>query len=102
MNSLLKFDPKNTELLSQKQKLLSSAIEDTEERLKTLRTAAQKAKEMLESGELGQDKYDALQREIIDTENKLKKLQSQSKDTSKALESSSSGLDKLASSADNA
>lgn len=51
---LQKLDPSNTELLTQKQKLLKEA--------------QKQAKEQLENGELGQDKYDALQRELIETD----------------------------------
>ena len=76
---LLKLDPTNTELLAQKQKLLSSAISDTKERLKTLREADKQAKEQLANGEIGQEQYDALQREIIETEQKLKSLEKQAK-----------------------
>ena len=72
VNRLLKLDPKNTQLLEQKQRLLKEAIQDTEKRLETLKNADKQAKRQLDSGDLGRDKYDALQREIIDTENKLK------------------------------
>ena len=71
---LLKLDPSNTELLSQKQKLLKDAISATKEKLDALKTAQEQAKQQLENGDLGQDKYDALQREIIETEEYLKKL----------------------------
>lgn len=74
-------DPTNTELLSQKQKLLQASIKDTETRLESLKQADKKAKSQLESGDLGQDKYDALQREIVDTEQKLKSLNDQLKKT---------------------
>lgn len=74
VNKLLKLDPTNTELLAQKQKLLKTAINETEDKLKALREADKVAKEQLESGDLGQDKYDALQREIIETEEQLKAL----------------------------
>ncbi len=74
VNRLLKLDPKNTELLAQKQKLLQQEIGQTEDKLKTLKDADKQAKAQLDSGDLGQDKYDALQREIVDTENKLKSL----------------------------
>jgi phage-related minor tail protein len=65
---LLKLDPSNTELLSQKQRLLKDAIGETKEKLETLKTAQEQAKKQLEEGTLGQDKYDALQREIEETE----------------------------------
>lgn len=75
VNKLLKFNPDSTALYEQKQRLLADAIEDTKDRLETLKKANEEAKRQLESGDLGQDKYDALQREIIETENKLKSLE---------------------------
>ena len=74
LNKLLKLDPSNTELLSQKQKALKEAVSATKERLDALKQAQQQAKEQLENGTLGQDKYDALEREIVETEEKLKSL----------------------------
>ena len=72
VNKLLKLDPANTELLAQKQKLLKDAIGSTKEKLDALKTAQEQAKQQLENGDLGQDKYDALQREIIETEQEPK------------------------------
>lgn len=83
---LLKLDPTNTELLTQKQKLLKDAIASTSEKLETLKEAQKQAKEQLERGELGQNKYDALQREIIETEQELRRLQEQAASTSVSLE----------------
>ncbi len=74
VNKLLKLDPANTELLAQKQKLLKDAVGSTKEKLDALKTAQEQAKQQLENGDLGQDKYDALQREIIETEQELQKL----------------------------
>ena len=71
---LLKLDPSNTELLSQKQDKLKDAISATKEKLEALKTAQEQAKAQMESGDLGADKYDALQREIIATEEELKRL----------------------------
>jgi len=85
VNKLLKLDPSNTELLSQKQKLLKDAIGATKEKLDSLKAAQEQAKAQLESGDLGQDKYDALQREIIETEEELKRLQEQAATTSTSL-----------------
>ena len=75
VNRLLKLDPKNTTLLSQKQKLLKESISQTKEKLEGLKEAQKQAKEQLERGELGQDKYDALQREIAETEAELRRLE---------------------------
>lgn len=68
IDKLLKFDPGNTELLTQKQKNLERAIGDTKTRLKELKDAQSQVSQ-------GTDEWDALQREIIETENNLKGLE---------------------------
>lgn len=85
VNRLLKLDPSNTELLSQKQRLLKDAIAATKEKLDSLKVAQEQAKQQLENGELGQDKYDALQREIVATEEELRRLQQEAATTNTAL-----------------
>ena len=82
---LLKLDPSNTELLSQKQKLLAQSISDTKQKLEALKTAQEQAKQQMESGDLGKDKYDALQREIVATEQELQKLVKEAADANTAL-----------------
>ena len=69
---LLKSDPGNTDLLTQKQKGLQSAISDTKTRLNELKKAQNAA--------LSPEEYDALQREIIETEQNLKDLTDEYKD----------------------
>lgn len=69
INKLLKLDPKNTELIVQKQKTLTEAIDLTKKRLDALKTAQTDA--------LSPEQYDALQREIIETEGNLKSLQTE-------------------------
>lgn len=66
VDKLLKLDPGNVTLLTQKQKNLTSAITETKERLETLKTASKEA--------MSPEQQDALQREIIETENNLKSL----------------------------
>lgn len=85
VNKLLKLDPTNTNLVTQKQKLLKEAINETKTKLDALKEAQVQAKQQLEEGKLGQDKYDALQREIIETEEELKRLQQEAANTSTAL-----------------
>ena len=75
VTKLFKLDPKNTELLSQKQRLLKDAVQAKKEKLDALKEAQIQAKQQLESGDLGQDKYDALQREIVETEEELRCLE---------------------------
>lgn len=83
INSLLKLDPKNTELLAQKQTVLKQAIEQTENKLKTLTLAQQ---QMAESGKNAENsaEYRDLQREIIATQQKLAGYNTQLKNTQTA------------------
>lgn len=74
VEKLLKLDPKNTELLAQKQKLLTEAVGDTKDRLEKLKNAAAELAKKDSTPEL-QKQQDALQREIIETENKLKSFE---------------------------
>ncbi len=71
---LLKLDPGNVELLTQKQNLLKESIAATGDKLKTLKDAAAEANDQLARGEISQAQFDALQREIVDTEQQLKSL----------------------------
>ena len=84
VEKLLKLDPGNTELLAQKQKLLSSAVSETKEKLATLKIAAEQANQALANGDISKEQYDALQREIIETEEDLKKLEAQANQSASA------------------
>ncbi len=86
VQKLLKLDPGNTELLSQKHKLLADAVTTTKEKLEVLKTAAEQANTALANGEISQQQYDALQREIIETENELKRLTTEANNSHTALE----------------
>lgn len=66
---LLKLDPKNTELLAQKQKLLNDRVEETKTKIEALKQA-QASIDL--STEEGQRQYDALTREIVACEHELK------------------------------
>ncbi len=85
VEKLLKLDPTNTELISQKQKLLADAVSSTSDKLKTLKTASEQANQALANGDITQGQYDALQREIIETENELQRLQTEAAKTNTAL-----------------
>lgn len=78
VNKLLKFDPKNTELLKQKQDLLGKAIKDTGDRLETLKKA--QAQMDADGVDKNSEQYKGLQREIIATEQNLKSLKKQQAD----------------------
>ncbi len=85
VQKLLKLDPSNTELLSQKHKLLADALTATKEKLETLKTAAEQANTALANGDITQEQYDALQREIIETEQELRNLQTEADKTNTAF-----------------
>lgn len=93
VDRLLKIDPTNIELLTQKQRLLTSAIGDTQDRLKTLREAEKQAQEQFKKGEISKDAYDALKREIINTEQSEKNLKTALDDTNTALKNQGDKMD---------
>lgn len=86
VNKLLKLDPGNTDLMAQKQKLLTQAISETKEKLDSLKLASQQANEALAKGEISQSQYDALQREIVETEKALEELEKQADKSAVALQ----------------
>ena len=90
---LLKLDPKNTELLAEKQKLLTTAVDQTSEKLSALKKAKEEAdKKMQEGTEVNSKEYRTLQKEIITTTQQLKNYE-------KELESSKQKIDWLGESA---
>lgn len=70
INRLLKLDPGNVDLLTQKQKNLENAIQQTKDRLQQLKDAQSQVAQ-------GTPEWDALQREIIETEQNLQGLERQ-------------------------
>lgn len=82
---LLKLDPKNTELLRQKQELLTRAIGETEEKLKKLENAEKLVQEQFKEGKISQDQYNALRREIVAAEMSLDNLKDEAKKTEDAI-----------------
>ncbi len=100
VEKLLKLDPGNTELLSQKHKLLGEVVSETKQKLETLKTAAEQANAALANGDISQEQYDAFQREIIETENDLKKLEAQANQSSTTLQKIASAGETLTSAGD--
>lgn len=77
VNSALKFNPNNVELLAQKQQLLTESINATTEKLNTLKNAQAQVQRQFESGEIDAEQYRAFQREIQKTESVLQGLGTQ-------------------------
>lgn len=72
VNKALKLDPKNTELLAQKQRLLADAVSKAASKLKTLKEAQKQAAEQFKRGEISEEQYNALAIEVGKAEAALK------------------------------
>ncbi|MDX8359828.1 hypothetical protein [Cytobacillus sp. IB215316] len=88
---LLKFDPGNTELVAQKQKVLADQVDNTTDRLDKLRLAQSQVETQFARGDIGEDQYRAFKREVIATEGQLDNLRKKMDDVGK-----SRGADKAA------
>lgn len=73
----LKFNPKNVELTSQKQKVLTEQVDNTRKRLNELKSAQADVTRQYEAGEIDAGQYRAFQRELIETESILKTYERQ-------------------------
>lgn len=95
VEKLLKLDPTNTELLAQKQKLLSDAVANTRDKLDRLRAAQQQVEQQFKNGEITEGQYRAFQREVASTEQELKRLDGQLDNTNESLRSQGVAVSKL-------
>lgn len=91
VSKLLKLDPTNTELLAQKQAILTDAIAETSSKLDTLKEAEAQVIAQFERGEIGEDQLRAFQREIVQTENTLGDLRNELVTTERAIAEVASG-----------
>lgn len=94
VEKLLKLDPNNVELLRQKEVLLNDAIQETSNKLETLK----KAEEQMESDgvDKNSEQFMALQREIIETEKNLESLQKSAEKTTSVFDKISQSASKVA------
>lgn len=96
VNKLLKFDPGNTQLLAQKQKILAESVENSGKKLDALKQAQGEVEKMFKSGDIGEGEYREFQRTLMETEQSLKSYKTQAekinteqkklKDSTKQLE----------------
>ena len=84
VEKLLKLNPKDTEMLAQKQKLLAEAVENSKEKLDRLKTAQEQVNEQFRKGEISEEQYRAFQREIVKAEQELAGFEKQLRSTSEA------------------
>lgn len=95
VDRLLKLDPKNTDLLSQRQQILTDAVANTSSKLETLREAQRQAAEQFARGEIGEQQYRAIQREVIATEQNLRNLQNQLNEVNNGWRDTAESLNKF-------
>lgn len=86
IENLLKFDPTNTELLAQKQKVLADMISETSNKLDIMKEAEAQVIAQFERGDIGEDQLRAFQREVIQTENTLNDLKGELQIATRNLE----------------
>lgn len=88
VNKLLKLDPGNVELVAQKQKLLSNAVQTTSQKLDQLKSAQSQVEAQFKAGDIGEEQYRGFQREVQATEAQLGRLKTGLQDTTNYLEGS--------------
>lgn len=83
---LLKLDPGNVTLLEQKQRLLAESVEQTKQKLDSLKNAEKQVQQQFAQGKVSQAQYDALQREIVATEAELRKAEKAAAETADSVQ----------------
>lgn len=72
LDKALKLDPKNTELLAQKQQVLAEAITNSRKKLDTLKEAEKQIEQQFKNGEIDNGQYRAFKREVENAKGELK------------------------------
>lgn len=86
VDKALKLDPKNVELVRQKQQILAESIENSKKKLDKLREAQEQVTAQYKRGEIDDGQYRAFQREIEATKSDLERFEAEAK---KSADSSS-------------
>ena len=98
----LKLDPTNTELLAQKQQLLSKQAEIAKEKLSALKEVQKQVEQQFKSGQIGEEQYRAFQREVALAESNVKRLDGQLEEVEKTMNTTSESTEELSKDLDNA
>lgn len=86
VESLLKMDPGNTDLIATRQRLLAESVDTTRKRLEALKGAQEDVQAAMERGDIGTDEYIAFQKELVLTEKRMKELGDETEETGKDME----------------
>ena len=95
VNRGLRFSPKSTELLSQKQDLLKNRIESTKKELSALKQSQDEIEKKFKKGEIDDKQYREFKRDIVQAESKLDTFNGQLNETNKQARNAKYGLDDL-------
>src|SRR5574344_866864 len=85
VNEALKLDPKNVDLVREKQYLLSNTIKQTQERLGLVKRAQEEAIKEFNKGNLAREEYSKICAEVVKTTEELKKLSLEANNSYKKL-----------------
>lgn len=80
VNKLLKLDPSNTTLLTQKQQLLQKEINETNNKLKVLKKANEKAGESVKNYAAWEEAYESIRQEMDKTKTSISELKKKMKE----------------------
>lgn len=85
VDEALKLDPKNVDLITEKQYLLSKTIKQTQERLDLVKRAQHEAIKEFNKGNLAREEYSKICAEVVKTTEELKKLTLEANNSYKKL-----------------
>lgn len=100
VDKALQLDPKNTELLSQKQRILSEQIENTKEKLDLLRQAEEKAAKSVGNYDDWKAAFDPIKEQIDQTKKRLTELSVEQKKLERAGKADTQAYQDIAKEAD--
>lgn len=86
VDSLLKLNPGNAELVAQKQELLAKAVANAKEKLDTLRAVQAQVEQQFASGKISDEQYRAFTREVAKAEGEVNKFEQELEQMSSAAE----------------
>lgn len=92
IDKALKLDPKNVELLAQKQKVLAEAITNSKKKLETLRDTEKQIEQQFKNGEIDDGQYRAFKREIEATKGELEQFEREAEEARNKGKELGSGL----------
>lgn len=95
VNELLKLDPKNTEFLEKKQKLLAQTVEVTTKRLKVLKDAEKQVEQQFKDKKIGLDEYTSFNKELIKTKQKLESVKIEQENLSGKVKNTNSAIGEI-------